>query len=350
MKAAVYRVAGRLEVEELPVPEPGPGEMLTRVDVCGICVTDVKKIQKGLIPGPRVFGHEIAGTVARLGAGVTRFREGDRVVLHHHVPCGSCFYCDLKAYAQCAFYKHNGTTAGFEPSGGGYAEYVKALPSIVDRGAIRIPDGVAAEEAALVEPVNTCLKAIRKAGITQGQTVLVVGQGPIGLMLMQLAAWAGAEVFASDPIPERREMSRRLGAHAILDPKADVAAEVRALTGGRGADCVILAVFGATAFRQAVDSTRPGGKVMVFAATARGETVEVDLGELCTSEKEILTSYSSSFDLQDLAAELVFKREIRVGELITHRLPLARAAEAVELASQARPGVLKIVLEMGRPE
>jgi len=175
VKAAVYRAAGRFEVEEVPVPEAGAGEMLARVDVCGVCVTDVKKIQKGLLPGPRIFGHEIAATVVRLGPGVTRFREGERVVLHHHIPCGSCYYCDQKDYAQCAFYKRNGTTAGFEPSGGGYAEYVKVLDWIVERGAIRIPDGVSAEEAALVEPVNTCLKAVRKAGIAKGQTVLVVG-------------------------------------------------------------------------------------------------------------------------------------------------------------------------------
>src|SRR4029450_10773973 len=101
----VYRTPGRLEVEEIPVPEVGKGELLVRVEVCGVCGTDIKKIEKGLLPGPRVFGHEIAGRVALAGAGVTRFREGDRVVVHHHVPCGSCFYCRRRAYAQCALYK-----------------------------------------------------------------------------------------------------------------------------------------------------------------------------------------------------------------------------------------------------
>ena len=127
MKAVVYRGKGDIRVEELPVPEPGPGEMLVRVDACGICPTDLKKIESGLLPGPRVFGHETAGTVAKLGQGVSRYREGERVVVHHHVPCGSCYYCERKAFAQCPVYKKNGTTAGFEPSGGGYAEYVLAL-------------------------------------------------------------------------------------------------------------------------------------------------------------------------------------------------------------------------------
>src|SRR5438132_3082544 len=169
MRAAIYWGKGDLRVEEVPVPEPGPGEMLVRVEACGICGTDIKKIEKGLLPGPRIFGHEICGTVARLGAGTQRFREGDRVVVHHHVPCRRCFYCAQQAYAQCESYKRNGTTAGFEAAGGGMAEYVKALDWIVERGTIAVPDGVSPEEAALVEPVNTCLKAVRKAGVTRGQ-------------------------------------------------------------------------------------------------------------------------------------------------------------------------------------
>ncbi len=347
MWAAVYRGPGELRVEEVPIPEPGAGELLVRVDVCGVCVTDIKKIQKGLLPAPRIFGHEIAGVVAGRGAGVTRFREGDRVVVHHHIPCGRCFYCGHRAYAQCETYKKNGTTAGFEPSGGGFAQYVRASDWIVERGTIPIPAGVAAEEAAFVEPVNTCLKAVRKAGVATGQTVLVVGQGPIGLLLMQLARWAGARVIASDPMPDRREMSLRLGADLVLAASDDVAAQVRAATEGRGADVALLAAVGPSAFRQAVDATRAAGRVMVFAATAPGETAEVDLGALCLAEKEILTSYSAAVDVQELAARLVFEREIRVRELVTHRFPLARAADAVALASRPAPGVLKVVVEMG---
>ncbi len=344
MKAAVYRGLGQLQVEEVPIPEIERGEMLVRVETCGVCGTDVKKIQKGLLPGPRIFGHEIAGTVVRAGASVSKFREGDRVALHHHIPCGSCFYCKETAYAQCEAYKRNGTTAGFEPAGGGFAEYVKALDWIVERGAISIPAGVEPEEASFVEPVNTCLKAVRKAGVEKGQTVLVVGQGPIGLLLMQLARWAGADVVTSDPMADRRETSRRLGANAVLDAASDVPKEVRALTGGRGADRTFLAALGPGAFRQAVDATRPAGRIMVFAATSAGETAEVDLGALCAAEKEILTSYSASVDVQDLAARLVFGREIRVRELVTHRFSLDEAARAVDLAAHPAPGVLKVVL------
>jgi len=345
MRAAVYRGAGDLRVEEVPVPDTGPAEMLVRVEACGVCGTDIKKIQSGLLPAPRIFGHEIAGRVARAPRG-GRFREGDRVVLHHHLPCGTCFYCTRGLYAQCPEYKRNGTTAGFEPAGGGFAEYVKALDWIVARGAIPVPDGVLPEEAAFVEPVNTCLKAVRRAGVERGQAVLVVGQGPIGLLLTQLCRWSGADVLASDTLADRREVAGRLGASAVLDAAGDVAREVRALTGGRGADCVFLAALGQAALDQAVDSARPGGRIIVFAATSPGETARLDLGALCAAEKEILTSYSASVDVQDLAARLVFGREVRVRELVSHRFPLAQAARALEVASHPAPGVLKVVLQV----
>jgi L-iditol 2-dehydrogenase len=348
MKAAVYRGAWDLQVEEIEVPQVGRGEMLVRVQVCGVCGSDVKKIQKGFLTGPRVFGHEIAGTVTEVGAGVTRFAEGSQVALHHHIPCGACFYCGQGAYAQCPGYKRNGTTAGFEPSGGGFAEYVKALDWIVDRGAIPVPEGVTPEEAAFVEPVNTCLKAVQKAGVEKGQTVLVVGQGPIGIILMQLARWSGAEVLVSDMLPDRLEMGLRLGAQVAIDAAGDVPKEVRGLTGGRGADRVFLAALGPAAFAQAIGAARPAGRIMVFSATSPGETAELDLGALCTAEKEILTSYSASVDVQDLAASLVFGREIRVRELVTHRFPLEEAARAVELSSRPAPGVLKVVLDLAQ--
>jgi L-iditol 2-dehydrogenase len=317
--------------------------MVVRVEACGVCGTDIKKVQKGLLPGPRIFGHEMAGVVAGTGRGVARFREGDRVALHHHIPCRDCFYCRQAAYAQCEQYKRNGTTAGFEPAGGGFSEYVKALDWIVERGAIPVPDGVHAEEAAFVEPVNTCLKAVRRAGVEKGQAVLVVGQGPIGLLLTQLCRWSGTEPIVSDPLADRRETALRLGAEVALPAGHGVPGEVRRLT-GRGADVAIVAALGTAALRQAIDAVRPAGRIIVFAATSPGETAEIDLGALCAAEKELLTSYSASVDVQDLAARLVFGREIRVRDLITHRFPLEQAARALDVAAQPAPGVLKVML------
>ena len=345
MKAVVYRGKDDLRLEEIPIPEPGAGEMLVRVDACGICPTDLKKVEKGLLPGPRVFGHEIAGTVVALGAGTRGPGEGQRVVVHHHIPCKACFYCQRKVFAQCPRYKQNGTTAGFEAAGGGYAEYVKALDWIVDEGTIPIPDGVRPEEAVFVEPVNTCLKAVLKAGVSKGETALVVGQGPIGLLLMQLLRWSGVSVFVSDLLEERRGLGRSLGATEVLDAGVDVAAEVRGLTDGRGADSAFVAAVGSAPLAQALAATRPGGRIMSFAATSPGEMAEVDLGTMTLSEKDLLTSYSASVDVQDQAARLVFGREIRVLELVSHRLPFERALEAFDLAFQPRSGTLKVVVE-----
>lgn len=348
MKAAVYHGRGDLRLEEIPVPDPGPGEMLVRVEACGICPTDLKKIQKGLLPGPRIFGHEMAGTVVAVGHETRRWREGQRVVVHHHVPCGACFYCAKSLFAQCAHYKRNGTTAGFEPSGGGYAEYVRVLDWIVERGVVPVPDGVSAEEAAFVEPVNTCLKAVRKARLGTGETVLVVGQGPIGLLLSQLARWTGCRVLASDPLPGRRELSASLGVEVAFDPAAgDIVAEMRRRTEGRGVDAVLVAAGGRAAMKQAIEAARPGGRVLSFAATSPGETAEVDFGLLTTAEKDILTAYSSSIELQEEAAELVFTRAVRVRELISHRFPMDRAVDAFRLALEPAADTLKVVLQMG---
>jgi L-iditol 2-dehydrogenase len=180
--------------------------------------------------------------------------------------------------------------------------------------------------------------------------VLVVGQGPIGLLLMQLARWAGGEVMASDPLAERRALALSLGAREALDAAGDVPAQVRAMTGGRGADCTLVAATGPSAFGQALDATRPGGRILSFAATSRGETAEVDLGLLTTAEKDILTAYSSSIEVQQLAADLVFDRTVRVRELVSHRLPMERAAEAFALAREPRPGTLKVILCPGAGE
>jgi L-iditol 2-dehydrogenase len=216
---------------------------------------------------------------------------------------------------------------------------------IVERGVVAIPDGVLSEEAAFVEPVNTCLKAVEKAGVGPGEVVLVVGQGPIGLLLMQLARVAGASVIVSDPLAERRDLAGELGAEVVLDAGAGVPEAAADRTEGRGADCTLVAAGGAPAMTQALASTRPGGRVLSFAATSPGESVEVDFGRLTTAEKDILTAYSSSIDVQERAAQLVFRRQVRVRSLVSHRLPMERALEAFQIALRPAPGTRKVVLQ-----
>src|SRR5690349_4286112 len=174
MLAAVYRGVNDVRLETVPVPEIGPGEILIRVHTCGICGTDLKKISTGSHSAPRIFGHETSGTVAKVGPGVRTFHAGDRVMVFHHIPCGNCYYCRHKVFAQCPVYKKVGCTAGFEPSGGGFANYVRVMSWIVPSGVVRVPDHISFEQAAFIEPVNTCLKAIEALQLKPGETVLVI--------------------------------------------------------------------------------------------------------------------------------------------------------------------------------
>src|SRR5882762_8881128 len=274
MLAAVYRGKGDVRMETVPVPEIGAGELLVRVHTCGICGTDLKKIATGSHSAPRIFGHETSGVVVATGRGVSQFQPGERVMVFHHIPCRECYYCRHKTFAQCETYKKVGCTAGFEPSGGGFAEYVRVMDSIVQHGTVRIPDGVSFEQACFVEPVNTCMKGIDALCLQADETVLVIGQGPIGLILSVLAKKAGAAVITSVLYPERLKIGESFGLELIMDAsRADVTQKVRELTDGRGADAVILAVGGNGLIRPAMDATRPGGRVLLFAQTVHGEAV-----------------------------------------------------------------------------
>src|SRR5262249_15333097 len=221
MKAAVYRGKQDVRLETVPVPEIGRGEVLLRVHTCGICGTDLKKISTGSHSVPRIFGHETSGQIAALGPGVSDFKVGDRAMVFHHIPCGECYYCRHKVYAQCPVYKRVGVTAGFEPSGGGFAEYVRAMDWIVRKGVVKIPEHVSYEHAAFIEPVNTCMKAIEALNLQADETVLVIGQGPIGIILAVLAKLTGATVVTSDLYPQRLKISASYGLRHNVDASSD---------------------------------------------------------------------------------------------------------------------------------
>ena len=345
MLAAVYRAQDDVRLENVPVPAIGAGEILIRVHTCGICGTDLKKISTGSHSAPRIFGHETSGVVAAAGAKVTKFALGDRVMVFHHIPCRECYYCRHKTFAQCETYKKVGCTAGFEPSGGGFAEYVRVLDWIVEKGTVRIPNGVSFEQAAFVEPVNTCMKGVDTLRLSRDETVLVIGQGPIGLILSVLARRTGARVITSDLYSQRLTISESFGLGLTVDAsRTDVIKTVREMTDGRGADAVILAVGGNGLIRPAMDATRPGGRVLLFAQTARGE-VTVDPAAICVDEKSLLGSYSASMELQEESVRFVMGREMDLRRLISHRFPLTRALDALHLAAHPQPDSMKIVIQ-----
>ncbi|MGB6678383.1 MAG: zinc-dependent dehydrogenase [Terriglobales bacterium] len=347
MQAAVYRGVNDVRVETVPVPKIGAGELLVRVHTCGICGTDLKKISSGSHSAPRIFGHETSGVVAAVGQGVSQFKPGDRVVVFHHIPCGECYYCRHKTFAQCETYKKVGCTAGFEPSGGGFAEYVRVMDWIVRHGTVRIPDGISFEQACFVEPVNTCMKGIETLQLMPGESVLVIGQGPIGIMLSTLAKRSGATVVTSDLYPQRLTISKSFGLENGIDAsRADTVKTVREQTEGRGADAAIVAVGGNGLIRTAMDAVRPGGRVLLFAQTVRGEAT-IDPAAICVDEKRLLGSYSASVELQEDSVRFVMSREMDLEGLISHRFSLSDSVEALQLAAHPQPDSMKIVIQAG---
>jgi L-iditol 2-dehydrogenase len=348
MMAAIYYGQNDMRLETVPVPRIGAGELLVRIHTCGICGTDLKKISTGSHSAPRIFGHEMAGVVVARGAGVTRFAEGDRVMAFHHIPCGRCYYCERKVFSQCPVYKRVGTTAGFgEPSGGGFAEYIRVMDWIVEKGVIPIPDSVSFEQASYMEPVNTVWKGIETLAVQQGETVLVIGQGPIGLMLGKLAQRAGANVITSDLYPQRLTIGERYGLSHSIDPsQGDVVNAIRERTEGRGADAVILAVGGSSLIRPAIDAARFGGRVLLFAQTVRGEVV-IDPASVCVDEKTLLGSYSASVELNQEVAQFVFSGEMDLAGLYSHRFPLGQSLDALRLAAHPQPDTMKIAIQPG---
>jgi L-iditol 2-dehydrogenase len=358
MRAAVYRGINDVRVETVPVPlnddgSLGAGEVLVRIDTCGICGTDLKKIHSGSHSAPRIFGHEMAGTIAMVGEGVVGFEIGDRVMAYHHVPCGKCYYCRKQTFAQCETYKKVGCTAGFAPAGGGFAEYIRVMDWIVGRegktaGLIKVPDDIPFEQAAFIEPVNTCFKAVRLLELQPDETVLVIGQGPIGILLAALARRTGATVLTSDLYPERHAIAATFGLNHPLDARGDVVAAAKAATEGRGADVALVAVGADALIGTAMEAIRPGGRVMLFASTQHGEA-PFDPAAVCMDEKTLMGSYSASVAINDEVAQLVFAGyrdgSFDLTRLISHRFSLEHSVKAIDLASHPQAGSMKIVIK-----
>jgi L-iditol 2-dehydrogenase len=379
MRAVVYRGVNDLRLETVPVPRIGANELLVKVAVCGVCPTDIKKIHYGTVPHPRIFGHETAGTIVKIGGGlsslVTRhssLKVGDRVALHHHVPCLDCHYCRHRAFAQCAQYKRTGITAGFEPAGGGYAEYVRVMDFVLP-GVVKIPAKNSFAEGAMLEPVNTVLKAVKRLNLLRGDNVLVAGQGPIGLMFTKILQLRGMNVLATDLLASRLRLAKKFGARwtRLVESRksSDEGKKLPALDPRPSTlDAAIIAVPSDAAVQQALQLVRGGGQILLFAHTKRAAAVEgretrdegqklpaldpqlstlnsqLDFASICLDEKDLIGSYSSDFTLQAEVARLVFSRRLDVRDLISHSFPLAQTADAIALAAQPTEDSLKIIV------
>jgi L-iditol 2-dehydrogenase len=321
VKAAVFRGGGRIVAEEWPTPAIGAGELLVRLRGCGLCGSDIAKIGAPATPAPAVFGHEVVGDVVAAGAGAP-FAVGDRVVTAHHVPCGTCHYCARGSASMCRAFK----TSHLDP--GGFAEYVRVPAANASHATFRVPDGVSDVTAAFVEPVACCLRALGRAPVARGDTTVVAGLGSIGCLFVQLFRRAGALVVGTDPLVARAELAKRFGAE-VAGPGSMAAAAVRELSDGRGADQVVITGGGADVLPWAADVVRDGGTIHYFAGG--GGTLPLALDALYARELTLLATYSSSPADLRAAFALVTEGALVVENLVTHRMPLARLTEAVEL-------------------
>ncbi len=343
MIAAVWRGGSEVEIETVSVPEIGEGEVLLRVEACGLCPTDIKKIDLGLVEPPVILGHEMAGVVVAAGKNAEEFLS-KRVAVYHHIPCLKCRLCELGRYSQCAGYKKTGTTAGFAPAGGGWAEYVKVSPWIVGGGGVvEMPESLPVKVAVLMEPLNTCLKCTNALPDSKG-TAVILGQGPVGLMLTTLMCRDGWEVFTVEPLPERQERSLRYGAKAVFHPGNDLNANLKEITLPLGPDAVIAATESEEAINGSLRALRPGGTLILFAHTRIGQELKIDAGQIGMAEKQVIGSYSSSIELNGLTTETLIDQRYPWGEFVTHVFPLNEINQALALARQPEGDSLKVAV------
>ena len=342
MRVAVYHNNRDIRIEERPRPTIGPGELLVRIEASGICGSDVMEWYR--VPkAPIVLGHEVAGQVEEVGAGVTDFQVGDRVVTTHHVPCGDCRYCRSDRHSVCETLR----TTTFDP--GGFSEYVR-LPAInVDRGTFHLPDHVSYEAGSFVEPLACAVRAQRIARLREDQTVAVLGSGISGILQIQLARANGAgRVIVTDVSDYRLEAARRFGADATLRAdRDDVPAGIRDANDGQLADMVIVCTGALPAIDQAFRSVDLGGTVLLFAPADPGVTYPLPLQDIWSRGVTIAHSYAGPPADMRAALDLIAAGKVDVASMITHRSGLAETSDGFRMVVEGRDS-LKVIVEPQR--
>jgi len=338
LRVAMYYHNRDVRLEEMPRPKISPGEMLMRIEASGICGSDVLEWYR-IHKAPLVLGHEVAGTVAEVGEGITRYKVGERIVASHHVPCFTCHYCIHGHETICDTLR----STNFYP--GGFAEYVR-LPTInVDRGVYRLPEGVDFEQGTFAEPLACVLRGQRVARFEPGVSVLVLGAGISGLLHIALARATGAgRIITTDKNAYRRKAAVLFGADAVFDASDNIAARVREVNDGRLADRVIVCTGAIEAMQQALGCIERGGTVMFFASTRPEEVLELNIERtFWRTDITLTTSYAGSPADYVKALELIRTRAIPVKDMVTHRFPLAETQKGFGLVAGAQDSIKVII-------
>ncbi|MFC2045394.1 zinc-dependent dehydrogenase [Chloroflexota bacterium] len=342
MRVAMWYNNRDVRMEEMPIPHIGFGELLMRVEACGICGSDVMEWYR-LDQAPLVLGHEISGQIVAVGEGVERYKEGDRVSAAHHVPCNTCYYCLNGHHTVCDTLRQT----HFDP--GGFAEYIR-LPAInVDRGVFLLPDEVSYDEATFIEPLACILRGQRLARMRPGNNVLVIGSGIAGLLHVKLARTLGAgRVIATDISPYRLKAAQRFRADAIIYAEEDLPTRLRQVNRGRLADLVIVCTGATSAIAQALESVERGGTILFFAPTSPGVTIPISINDLFwRNDITLTTSYAGSPADYQTALELIRAGTIPVRQMITHHLGLAETGIGFKHIAKAQNSI-KVIIEPQR--
>ncbi len=338
MLAVEYHSNSDVRLVERPIPAIGPGELLVRLQACGICASDV--MEWYMRPRAPVYpGHEPVGVVEAVGEGVEQFTVGQRIFVHHHVPCMVCHFCQRGSFSQCPTFR----ATRLDP--GGQAQYIRVPAPNVQLDVLALPEDLSFEAATLIEPLACCVRGINRAQLQAGDSVLVLGAGSNGLMLAQLARQRGAvRVMIVDPIAYRRQRALDAGVDLALDPQEGALLDqIYAFNDGRRPDIVIVTPSSIGAMREGIELAGPGGTVLLFAPLPPTEALPVSPHQLFFQEITLRTSYSAGPYETRQALDLLRSRRIRSESLITHRFALQDAAQAFQLV--AKPGdALKIVI------
>lgn len=338
VKAVNYYSYDDIRLENRYIPTITDDELLVKVHGCGLCGSDILKIVQQA-PPPVILGHELTGTIVKQGSAVTSFAVGQRVVVAHHVPCGHCHYCHHGNYSMCASFK----SSNIDPCG--FAEYIRVPAEHVQQTTLPLPETLSDEEGSFVEPLACCARAVKRTPLLPGDTVVILGLGSIGLLMLQAFKTLGTcesipcgrsiRVYGIDLLPERLALARKLGADdAFLAPgdERGLRQLLAPYTEGRGADVVTITVAGERPFLQAIAGVRQGGMIHIFAA--HSAVVPMNLAHIYQQELGIISTYSSSPEELHIALDLLNSRAVRVEGLISHHLPLERFAEGVTLMRQ----------------
>jgi L-iditol 2-dehydrogenase len=340
MTAAVLYGKRDVRIEQIPIPRVEPGEVLVRIRAALTCGTDLKVYRQGfharMIVPPSVFGHELSGIVEEVGAGVENFAPGTRVVSANSAPCNTCFYCEQHLTNLCE---------DLQFINGAYAEFIKIPERIVRQNLLILPDNLSFREAALVEPLACVIRAIEETEIVEGNTVVVIGMGPIGLMFVQILKSMGATVIAAGNRSNQLALAAKMGADYVLDSThSNVVEQVRNITNGRrGADVVIEAVGRTETWQQAMGMVRRGGTINLFGGCPSGTHIPLDTTLVHYSEITIKASFHHTPRHIREALEAILEGKLQAQSLITGEEHLASLRNVMERLLN-RNGDLKIAI------